>query len=211
MKNKKITLIVRRIILAIISIAIGFGIYTWNAERLTGNKMPMPFGFGMGMVLTGSMEPEIGVNDLIFVVKCNEYRPGDDVVFQDKNMLVVHRIRSLEGETAVTYGIANTGDDEPMHISSIKGKVIFTVPNMGNVVTVIKSPIGFIMIISVAALLLFLSYRKENKENKEKNDDLDEIKRQIEELKAEMNMEGETENSAESNDSDTSQKNTLEE
>ena len=68
MKNKKITLIVRRIILAIISIAIGFGIYTWNAERLTGNKMPMPFGFGMGMVLTGSMEPEIGVNDLIFVV-----------------------------------------------------------------------------------------------------------------------------------------------
>ena len=139
MSKEKRNILIRRIILAVISIAIGFGIYTYNAERVTGNKMPMPFGFGIGMVVTGSMAPEINPTDLIFVVRSYDFEPGDDVVFQDKNMLVVHRVRSVEDNTVVTYGIANTGDDEPMHVSTIKGKVLFSIPKAGNLVNVMKS------------------------------------------------------------------------
>ena len=190
MKKDTRQLVIRRIVLVIVSLAIGLGIYSWNAESLTGNKMPMPLGFGIGMVLTGSMEPEICPNDLIFVVASDEYREGDNVVFQDGYMLVVHRIRSIDGDTVVTYGIANNGDDPPMDISNIKGKVAFSIPRVGTVVTLLKSPLATAVIIALAALLLIRSYRKDEEENL---DALDEIKKQIEQLKTEYEEEAKTE------------------
>ena len=43
----------------------GINVYLWNASSLAGNAMPMPFGFGMAVVLSGSMEPVLSVNDLL--------------------------------------------------------------------------------------------------------------------------------------------------
>ena len=194
MNKDKRKLLIRRIVLVIVSLAIGLGIYSWNAESLTGNKMPMPLGFGIGMVLTGSMEPEICPNDLIFVVASDEYNVGDNVVFQDGYMLVVHRIRSIDGDTVVTYGIANSGDDPPMDVSNIKGKVAFSLPRVGTVVTLLKSPLATAVMIALAALLLIRSYRKEDEESK---DQLDEIRKQIEQLKSEYEDEASKEDTPE--------------
>ena len=50
----------------LISLVLGGTAYSWNARRLAGNAMPMPFGVGLSVVLSGSMEPTLSVNDLIF-------------------------------------------------------------------------------------------------------------------------------------------------
>lgn len=197
MKQNKRSIVLRRVLLVFVSLVIGFGIYSWNAESLTGNKMPMPFGFGMGMVLTGSMEPEICVNDLIFVIKSDDYAPGETVVFQDGYMLVVHRIRSVDGDSVVTYGIANNSDDPPMDISNIKGKVVFSIPRVGVAVAFLKTPAATLAIVALAIFLLVRSYRKEEEQSA---DTLDDIRKQIEQLKSDM-----TENVSESTSADTTE------
>ena len=126
----------------LIGLVFGFALWRWNAESMTGNAMPMPFGFGVGVVRSGSMEPELSVDDLIFVVECDEYQIGDAVVYQRRTTLVVHKIVAIEDGTAVTQGTANNAADEPIDISSIKGKVVFHIDGAGVAVARSRSPWG---------------------------------------------------------------------
>ena len=182
MKNKKIIQYIFRLLMfAVISIVVGLTFYTINARRVTGNKLVMPFNKTIAVVLTGSMEPTIGVNDLIVVEKTNDYKIDDIVVYQDGNLLVVHRIVSIDGETVITSGDANGGAlDDPINISQINGEVVNVIPFLGLVLKCIKSPIGICLIISCAVLLIVLSYKKEKEEDQRS---LDSIKQEIEELK----------------------------
>ena len=186
MKFKKIIQYsVRIIIFIIISLVIGLTFYTINAKRVTGNKLVMPFNKTIAVVLTGSMEPTIGVNDLIIVEKTNDYIVGDIVVYQTGNILVVHRIVSINGEVVITSGDGNDGAlDDPININSINGEVINIIPNLGSIVKFLKSPIGFLLIISLSVGLLVLSYKQEKNV---KQVDLDLIKEEIEKLKNEIN------------------------
>lgn len=183
MKNKKLVKTVLRIVvLSCVAIFFGCNIYLWNAQSLTGNAMPMPFGYGTALVLSGSMEPELSIDDLIFVKEQDHYEVGDVVVFQDGSILVVHRILEINGETVITKGDANNADDGEMEISRIKGKVIGSVGNAGAVVRILKSPLVSIGLLAGAVFLLERSYRKE----KEKGDnELDQLKAEIRKLKEE--------------------------
>ena len=182
-KRKQLQGILRCCLLVLISFVFGFGIYRWNAKSLTGNVMPMPFGFGIGVVMSGSMEPELSVDDVIVVVEKQGYEIGDVVVFQQKNMLVVHKIISIDGEMVTTQGTANNTADEPMHESAIKGIVWFHIDGLGGMVTWVKSPLGTILILAVATLLLMWSYSSEKKEKTTEDEQLDIIRREIEKLK----------------------------
>lgn len=181
--KKKVKGALRIALLVVISVVFGLGIYRWNAQSLTGNIMPMPFGVGVGVVMSGSMEPELSVDDVIFVQARESYEVGDVVVFQQKNMLVVHKIVSIDGDTVTTQGTANNVADEPMDVSAIKGVVIFHIDGLGGVVNWLKSPFGTIVILALAGLLLVRSYAQEKKEKDEQDEKIDEIKREIEALK----------------------------
>lgn len=170
----------RRILIVLIGLVFGFALWRWNAESMTGNAMPMPFGFGVGVVRSGSMEPELSVDDLIFVVECDEYEIGDTVVYQRRTTLVVHKIVAIEDGTAVTQGTANNAADEPIDISSIKGKVVFHIDGAGVAVDALTSPLGTLCTLAVAVGLLVRSYANERKELEEKKA---ELKREIEDLK----------------------------
>ena len=109
MKNKKVfTYVFRIFIFIIISLTIGLTIYTVNVKKITGNKLIMPFNKTIAVVLSGSMEPTIGINDLIVVEKTNEYNVDDIVVYQSYNSLVVHRIYSIDGDVVITLRSAFT-------------------------------------------------------------------------------------------------------
>ena len=54
-KFGKIT-VFRYIVFSFIGIVLGLFVYTQNAKGLLKDKMPMPFGYGMSVVLSGSME-----------------------------------------------------------------------------------------------------------------------------------------------------------
>lgn len=178
--KKKVLISLRILLFLLISVVLGLTVYTWNAKRITGNMLPMPLGFGTAIVLSGSMEPELSVNDLLFITNEDEYFIDDVVVFQDGYSLVVHRIIEINGEEIITKGDANNAADKPITIDAIKGKVNFHIPFVGAIISIIKSPVGVICILGVSIFLLALSYRKEKEQE---TVEINKIKEEIRRLK----------------------------
>ena len=189
-KSSKKSGVIRIILIAVISLVLGFGVYEWNAKSLTGNVLPMPFGVGVGVVMSGSMEPQLSVGDLIVVKECDSYEQGDYVVFQQNGILIVHEIIRIEGDVIVTRGTANDSEDEPISLKNIKGKVVFDLAGVGTVVTWIKSPVGTILILFLAGYFLVRSYSAENKKTNDNAEKIEEIKKEIERLKQANQSDG---------------------
>ena len=181
-KPNKLKLIVRILAIVLIGGILGCQIYLLNAERLVGDSMPMPFGVGVSVVLSGSMEPRLSIDDLIIVTKQEEYNVGDVVVYQQHGTLIVHEIIEKNDQEVVTKGTANNIADDPIGIDSIKGKVISSIPFIGRIVGFFKSPIGIVLMVGTAILLMELSFRKDKKKD---DDQLDAIKAEIRRLKGE--------------------------
>ena len=176
--NKK-RLILRIVIIVLAGVFLGIQLYSWNARSLGGDKMPMPLGFATSVVLSGSMEPELQVNDMIIVTAKDSYGVGDVVVYQSYGTLIVHRIISIDGEAVITRGDANQTPDPAIKLSDIKGEVVASVPYVGLILSFIRSPLGIILILGTAFLLMERSFRKEKQESM---DELDEIKKEIRRL-----------------------------
>ena len=170
----------RYIVFSFIGIVLGLFVYTQNAKGLLKDKMPMPFGYGMSVVLSGSMESRLSVDDLVIIKATDNYKVNDIVIFQDGNSLVIHRIIEIDGDTVTTKGDANNVADEPIQKSQIKGVLVYDIAGFGAVVNVLKQPVFVILILAAAFLLTEFSYRKEKDNDTE---ELDEIKKMIEELK----------------------------
>lgn len=175
--------VLRYIILSLLAAVIGFNIYSANASGLVGNKLPMPFGYGAAVVLSGSMEPELSINDLIIVKKTDDFQVDQVVVYQDGNSLVVHRILEIRENEVITKGDANNTEDEPIEKSRIKGKVIFMIPGVGNIVEFIKTPLGTILIILLAVAFMEIPRLKEKQKDL---DEIEKIKEEIRKLKEEQ-------------------------
>lgn len=174
--NSKWMNMLRRLLLIICGTILGINVYLVNANTLVGNQLPMPFGYGAAVVLSGSMEPEFSKGDLIIIEKTDTFAVDDIVVFQDGNSLVVHRIIKIDGEIVTTKGDANNIADESISRSAVKGKVLFWIPFIGRVVTFLKTPIGTICIIAAAIALIEIPRRKEKqKDDEERQKIIDEI------------------------------------
>lgn len=196
-ENKKrviLRTVVRFILFAIISLVIGTSFYKINAKKLMHDQMPMVFGYSSAVVLSGSMEPTLSVDDLIIVKKFDDadYKVEDIIVFQSGNSCTVHRIKAInEDGTLTTQGDANNAEDPPIEYKQIKGKVILSVPNVGKVVDFIKSPIVVIIFVVLVFLLVERSYKKEEKTEKSEVELLQEeikllkMQKEIDELKKE--------------------------
>ena len=197
MKAKRI--VFRILIIVLIGVVLGSVVYTWNAKRVLRDELPMPLGFGVSVVLTGSMEPKLHANDMVFIVKTaqEDYKVGDIAIYQSGSSLVIHRIVNIEstesnGETVTMVtlkGDANNTTDEPVKLSSLKGRLKFSIPYVGLLIRGIKSPIGVILIL---ALAFFLMHRSWQNEKRADNDELDKIKDEIRQLKDEVETGGNT-------------------
>lgn len=181
--NKKtVNFIIRAVVIFIASVFIGIQFYNWNAKNVAGDNMPMPFGVGISVVLSGSMEPELSVDDVIIVKKTDDFGVDDMVVFNDHGILVVHRVISIDGDNITTKGDANNTADEPITRDAVKGKVIKVLPGAGKAFDILRSPLAAVIVFGAAILLMELSFKKEKKEA---DDDLEPIKEEIRRLLAE--------------------------
>jgi len=177
-KNNIFNTVLRLLVLAACGGVLGYNIYLTNASKLVGNQMPMPFGYGSAVVLSGSMEPALSVGDLIIVSEAEPYGENDIVVFQSRNSLVVHRIIEINGDSLITQGDANNTADTPIDKSVVKGKVVAVVPQVGTAVNFIKSPMGTIALVVLAIVLVELPYRREKeKDDAQRQQIIDEINR----------------------------------
>lgn len=170
----------RYLVFSFIGIVLGLCVYTQNAKGLLKDKMPMPFGYGMSVVLSGSMESRLSVDDLVIIKATDDYKVNDIVLYQDGDSLVIHRIIEMDGDTVTTKGDANNVADAPIHKSQIKGVLVYDIARLGAIVNLLKQPVSVFVLLAAALLLTELSYRKEKDKDTE---ELDEIKAMIEELK----------------------------
>ena len=178
-KKKMIKTVLRIVALSCVGIFLGCNIYLWNAQSLTGNALPMPFGVGAAVVISGSMEPELSVGDLIIVKERDAYEIGDVIVFQDGRMSVTHRIAAMDEETVTTKGDANNTADDPIPYDCIKGEVVVAIPVVGYLVNIIKTPLGTLCILALAIILMERSFRIDKQKDA---DELNAIKAEIEKL-----------------------------
>ena len=73
----------------------------------------MLFGYGNAIIVSGSMEPAISVDDMIVFRKQREYSVGDIVLYNDGFVNVTHRIVEINGDQVITKGDANNAADKP--------------------------------------------------------------------------------------------------
>jgi signal peptidase len=178
--KKTLKTAIRIALLVLAALVVGLNVYGINASRLAGDPVPMPFGIGAAVVLSGSMEPEISVGDLLIVVARDHYALRDVVVYQDGRMAVTHRIVAFTEEGIVTRGDANNVDDRPIAPEQIKGEVVCAIPLVGYAVNGVKSPLGTLCVLGLAIFLLERSFRAERQKDAE---EMETIRAEIERLK----------------------------
>ncbi len=126
---------------------------------------PNVFGYSTAVVVSGSMQPEINVDDLVIIKKQKTYQKNDIIAFNAGNSFVTHRIIDETPKGFITKGDANNTEDKAVvQKKDISGKVVLTVANIGKVVSFLKSPLGM-MILFVFAFIIIIIPDKDNAEN----------------------------------------------
>ena len=170
----------RRLVLVLLGLLLGLQIYFVNAGRVMGDPLPMPFGYGAAVVLSGSMEPTYSAGDLLIVKKTDHYQTGDIVVYQSGRSLVVHRIIDMNGETVTTQGDANNAPDEPFAVSQIKGISVGSIPFVGTWFRILITPAGLMAAFLCTVFLTAVSFRKQSDAGAA---ELEKLKEEIQRLK----------------------------
>lgn len=193
-------------ILSIICIIILLPVLFVNAVILINswvhpNEIPSFFGWKPFIVLSGSMESEIYSGDIVVVKEVDKknLKVNDVIAFKNDDIVVTHRIVEIVNENGTTKYITkgdnnNTQDKDYVLPENVEGLYQFKVSNLGNLAMFIQTPTGMLVSLSIPFLLLILVQVTENARNKkyakeEENKQrrmerqLEELKRQNEELK----------------------------
>ena len=93
-------------------------------QKIQGAHHPKIFGYGFGVVLTGSMEPNLPAGS--FIVIHEEEIKEDDIITYNHytGRSVTHRVIEIDGDTIKTQGDANNSADPKFKSSDVIGKVI---------------------------------------------------------------------------------------
>ncbi|MBR7141141.1 MAG: signal peptidase I [Clostridia bacterium] len=146
-------------------------------KRQSGEQVPLIFGVGMAVIITGSMSPTIEVNDLVVIYAQDEYEVDDIVTYEGATKSVTHRIigKRVDESTGEIYyetkgdNPINASDGE-IHESKIIGKVVLTVPKFGYVQEFIQKPMGMLTVFIGGGILIILTEfltREQNNEEEE--------------------------------------------
>ena len=182
-KKKKILKTVGYCFSAVVLCAVLYAVvFTAVVKIKDPQGVSMPFGFGASFVLSGSMEPEISTDDLVFVKRADELQVGDVVLYNTGGSRVLHRITCIDGDTIITKGDANNTEDKPISSDAVLGVYTGKIAGAGKVIRFITNP-PFVMavvflLMTAAVIWMFVEDHREHKK-------LDSIKAEIDRLKAE--------------------------
>ncbi len=132
------------------------------AVFLMGSRI---MGYQVYTVISGSMEPEYRVGDLLYVKKVdvNTIKVGDPITFILNEDLVVatHRVVRVDAENQRFYtkGDANEiEDNDPVHFNNVIGVPQFSIPLLGYVSDYIQNPPGMYITIAAGVVLILLVF-----------------------------------------------------
>lgn len=178
------------------------------AVFLMGSRL---LGFKCYTVISGSMEPEYSVGDLLYVkeVNVNSIKVGDPITFILNEDLVVatHRVVRIDAEKQHFYtkGDANEIEDQnPVHFKNVIGVPKFSIAKLGYVSDFVQNPPGLYITIGAGIVLIILVFlpdllaKKKNEDEEEQktaemqseidsaNEENEKLKAELEALRAEM-------------------------
>lgn len=120
-------------------------------------------GYRLYTIVTGSMEPELTVGDVILVEETSfeELELKDVITYESKaagmeGMIVTHRIVDLNKETKelITRGDANQADDPVINYDQVQGKVSYKFILISLLTKLVRNKIGFYFIVFVPLVLV---------------------------------------------------------
>ena len=192
---KKVGMTFRIILICLLLLVLAINISVIIQAKTNENEVPKILGVKPFVVLSGSMNPEIEVGDLVLVkdVDTNTLKEGDIIAYRDSgDKVTTHRIVEVIKEDGnlsfITKGDANNANDEQISASQVEGKYQKRFPKLGHAVMFLQQPLGFAVVVLsifiVCMLLFIMQNRKLNKEIKFEND---KKKRAFEEFKKSRN------------------------
>ena len=170
--------------ISILSIVLIVNMYIMVQANISPNKVPSVFGYKPFVVLSGSMESEINVGDLVFVknVDVNKLKTNDIIAFKDnENLVTTHRIVEeiiINNQRCFkTKGDSNNDLDEgTVCEKQIEGKYQGKIAKVGNIIIFIQKPLGFtVMMLSILIVCILIYFIFSNRINKISDKELKEF------------------------------------
>lgn len=126
--------------------------------------IPRLFGCQIYTVVSGSMEPAIPIGSIVYVksAEASEINKDEVIAFysdKDNGAIITHRVvkNQVVSGQFITKGDANEKEDvTPVDYDRLIGKVVFSLPILGNLLAIVAEPAGKILAVCliVAAVLL---------------------------------------------------------
>lgn len=149
-----------RLFLSFFLIIFGAGVSTFIFLNL--RRPPQESPVNLFLIQSGSMAPAVNIGDLILTVKKDRYFSGEVIAFRDKEArTVTHRVQNVSFEEGQFHYITKGDASLAADIAEISGPAVFgrvgvVIPFLGRLLPLIQSPPGFILMIFLPGLILFL-------------------------------------------------------
>ena len=157
--------VLKYIILSLLVLLYGSQLYLGVMSTQVDN-LPKLFGVGEVVFLSGSMQPTIEVGSLGIVHEEKNYKEGDIVTYIKDRTLITHRIKEIKSDKEIiVQGDANNIADEPISKDMIEGRIILTIPHMGSVLQILKTPYGIAGVAGIGVVIALWPEREEEYED----------------------------------------------
>ena len=171
-KKKKIIAIIVYILLTPVMI---YNISLIISSILKPNKTPSFLGIKTYVSISGSMEPNISVGDIVIARNIKneerELKIGDIISFRSGHSVITHRIVNIEKDKNGVLRIRtkgdsnNTEDGVDILINNIEGKVIAVIPKIGSIVRLLHDRTVLMIFLVVVYIYIIKSFKKNQRKN----------------------------------------------
>ena len=166
--NKGINIVIYSILIIIMT----YNILLITQSILKPDKTPSFLGIKTYVIISGSMEPNINIGDLVVAKKIKgELQVGDVISYRKGHSVITHRISQ---KTENEYGEKiyktkgdnnNTEDSEEIRKEDIDGKVIKVIPKVGNITLVLQNKVVAMVVLVILSMYIYKNYKKNEKIN----------------------------------------------
>ena len=147
----------------------------WSVREIGRGTAVNP-GYSCAIIGSGSMEPALFMNDLLFIKGGGPYKAEDIITYvSPRGTLVTHRVREVSENGYITQGDANNIPDQEVGEQRVLGKVVFIMPGAGGIINGMLSPVGIILLVCVFLLIwLIRGFMEGDNHEKSSFDDIKE-------------------------------------
>lgn len=122
-----------------------------------------PFGIKTAIVLTGSMEPTLNIDDFVILRELKGRVNVNDIVSYkrpDEKNEVLHRVVSVDKNIVITKGDANNKEDDPIDVMQITGVYVRKVKYLGKIIAFFTKPLGVSFTVTLFLIILLFPTSK---------------------------------------------------